>query len=401
MVRLVVYSFATLMDVILSAALFVCMVRMADMGRSAQAVASVMLLWAGVYMVASLMAGHVVSRRNAAWILIASAVFNVLLAAAFLLVPGPRAMYALMAAQGFSTAFFFAPFQVFMKLVDQGRNKGVAHSTGLYTFSWSSGYALGPFVAGYLFQHTGWRACYVFNGFVAALIAVGIYCLKHHAHVAPPPPLAEDAHPANPNDPSAAGALPDLAWMSWVFGGTGCLVMAVIRSIFPSSGAAYAVSKADQGQILFVLAAVQACVGLALSRGRRWMYRPLPILIFGMIGVAGLALFGIARTPGVFYAAAALVGVYSGSFYFYFVFHSLVHPHRSARYVSINEAVVGLMGIVGPLAAGYLADRYRLHTPYRAATVLLAIAILVQTNIHRHRARRAVVRAATSSFPGP
>ncbi len=400
MVRLVVYLCATLMDVILSAALFVCMVRMADMGRSAQAVASIMLLWAGVYMVASLMAGHVVSPRNAAWILIASALFNVMLAAAFLLIPGTRAMYALMAAQGFSTAFFFAPFQVFMKLVDQGRNKAVAHSTGLYTFSWSSGYALGPFVAGYLFQHTGWRACYVFNGFVAALIAVGIYCLKHHTDVAPSPRPAEDDRPAPAADPSAA-ALPDLAWMSWVFGGTGCLVMAVIRSIFPSSGAAYAVSKVDQGRILFVLAAVQACVGLALSRGRRWMYNPVPILIFGTVGVAGLALFGIARTPAVFYAAAALVGIYSGSFYFYFVFHSLVHAHRSARYVSINEAVVGLMGIVGPLAAGHLADRYRLDTPYLTATALLAVAILVQTYIHHHQARRAVVRAATYSFSGP
>lgn len=400
MVRLIVYSFAALMDVILSAALFVCMVRMADMHASAQSVASLMLLWAAIYMVASLAAGHVVTRRNAAWILITAAAANIFLAAAFILIPGRHAMYVLMGVQGFTTAFFFAPFQVFMKLVDQGKNKGVAHSTGLYTFAWSNGYAFGPFVAGYLFEHAGWQACHVFNGFVAATIAIGIYCLKHHADVAPHRPLEGDSA-AHPVESPETAALPNLAWMSWVFGGIGCLVVAVVRSIFPSSGAAYDISKADQGQILFVFAAVQALVGLALIRGGRWMYRPLPILTFGIFGVAGLAVFGLARTPNLFYVGSALLGIYSGSFYFYFVFHSLVHPSKSARYVSINESVVGLVGIIGPLIAGHLADHFQLYTPYFAATAVLAVAILVQAGIHQYHTRHARYAAWYGQAPRP
>jgi predicted MFS family arabinose efflux permease len=405
MVRLTVYSFATLMDVVLSAVLFVCMVRLADMRASAQAVASMMLIWAAVYMVSSLAAGHVVTRRNAAWILIASCAATILLAAGFLAFPERRAMYGLMALQGGTTAFFFAPFQVFMKLVDQGQNKSVAHSTGLYTFSWSMGYAIGPFVAGYLFAHLGWQTCHVFNGIVAAAIAIGVYRLKHHADVQPSSQPGDDqtrGAPATapgpvaiPTADAAPAGMPDLAWMAWVFGGIGCVIVAVIRSIFPSSGAAYNISKPDQGSILCIFSAVQAVVGLSLGRGGHWVYRPLPILGFSLFGITGLALFGIARGPGLFFAAAALVGVYSGSFYFYFVYHSLVHPERSARYVSINESIVGLASIVGPLVGGYVADRFELSTPYLGAMGLLAIGVLVQAAIHRHHTRQAALGPAS------
>ena len=53
-------------------------------------------------------------------------------------------MYFLGVIQGFATAFFFTPFQYFMKLLDANQNKSITHSTGLYTFSWSMGYALRP-----------------------------------------------------------------------------------------------------------------------------------------------------------------------------------------------------------------------------------------------------------------
>jgi MFS family permease len=388
MIRFFVYSFATLMDVILAAVLFVCMVRLADMKASALAVAAIMPVWAVVYMVSSLTAGRLVTPRNAAWILIACCIATVLLAAGFLLLPGVTAMYALMAFQGIATAFFFTPFQVFMKRVDQGRNKGVTHSTGLYTFSWSMGYALGPFIAGYLWQVAGWQACHVFNAIAAAGIAIGVYLLKHHADVAPARP-SDRANASSSADASEDyTTMPDWAWMAWTFSGIGCAIASLIRSLFPSCGAEYAISKPDQGTVFFLLSATQAVTGLCLGRGRTWMYRPKPILAFGLLGLIGLGLFAAARTPGQFYAAAVCFGLYSGSFYFYFVFHSLVHPTRTARYISINETVVGLAAILGPFLGGALADRVNLSAPYLAAMAVLAMALPVQAYIHFRHTRR-------------
>ena len=59
---------------------------------------------------------------------------------------------------------------------------------------------------------------------------------------------------------------PDLAWMAWVFGGIGCMTVAVLRSIFPSTAAAYHIPENQQGTVFFVFCAVQALTGLALSR---------------------------------------------------------------------------------------------------------------------------------------
>jgi len=388
MIRLVIYSFAAAMDVILSSTIFVCMVRLADMKASALAVASLMPVWACAYMTASLVAGRLVTRRNAGWILIGSCAVSAALSAGYVLLPGVKAMYLLGIIQGAATASFFTPFQYFMKLLDASRNKSITRSTGLYTFSWSMGYACGPFIAGFLWQNVSWQSCHVFNGVLAVVMAGGILRLKH---------LAETAPADRINEPSVVDSyadMPDLAWMAWVFSGLGCAIVSLIRSVFPSSAAEYAISKPGQGTALMVLSAVQALVGLGLGRGRWWMYRPLPVILFALCGMAGLALFAVARDTLVFCLAGACFGIYSGAFFFYFVFHSLVHPTRAARYVSVNEAIVGLTSIAGPFIGGALGDRFSLSTPYLAALVVLAVAVQIQALIHR-----AGTRTRPAAFP--
>jgi MFS family permease len=387
MTRLAVYSFATLMDAILSAVLFVCMVRMAEMKASAVAVAALMPVWAVPYTLGSLAAGRLITRQNAGWILIGACGASACLSAGYIASSATVIMYILTALMGVATAFFFTPFQVFMKLVDQHHNKGINRSTGLYTFSWSMGYALGPFMAGCLWEVTGWRGCHVVNGLAALLMVAGIYRLKRFAETAPI--LDETAEPVA--DPYAK--MPDLAWMAWVFSGIGCAIMSVIRSVFPSLAESRAIPKPSQGTVFFILCGVQAAVGLGLGRGRWWMYRPAPILIFGLSGVVGLWLFATASSPGMYYLAAACFGVYSGSYYFYFVFHSLVHPTLGARYISINEAVVGVTSVAGPLLGGAIADRHGLASPYLVMTVFLAGALFLQTAIHWRRNRAPAAEA--------
>ncbi len=380
MTRFAVYSFAALMDVVLSAVLFVCMVRTADMGASARAVAALMSVWAASYMITSLMAGRLVTRRSAAWMLIGSCLATVFVAIAFITIPGRGAMYVLMVVQGVVAAMFFPPFQVFMKYVDQGRNLGVCQSAGVYTCSWSLGFALGPFIAGILWTHAGWQGTHMVNIAICVVMAIGIFLLKHHAHV-DPESVNGDASGGEASA-DAYAAMPDLAWMAWVFGGIGCMMISLIRSVFPSSGEAWSIAKADQGVVMCIMSLVQAMVGLALARSRIWMYRPLPVLGFGLFGIGGLLLFGIAQTSGTFSLAAACFGVYSGSFYFYFVFHSLVHPTRSGRYVALNEAVVGLASILGPTLGGELGDRLGLGAAYMIPMALLGVAIVTQSLIH-------------------
>ena len=115
----------------------------------------------------------------------------------------------------------------------------------------------------------------------AVIMAIGILRLKHLAETVP------DSRIDAPPVVDEYADMPDLAWMAWVFSGLGCAIVSLIRSVFPSSAVEFDISKPGQGTALLILSAVQALVGLGLGRGRWWMYRPLPIVLFGVCGMAG------------------------------------------------------------------------------------------------------------------
>jgi MFS family permease len=399
MTGFLIYLFPALMDMILSAVLFMSTVSAAQKGLSAGTVANLITTWAVVYMTMSLLIGRVVAPHNAAKLIIFSCAMSVALSVSFASNSSIRALYTLVALEGIAMAAFFVPFQVFMKSVGEGRRKTINHSVGLYTFSWSMGYAMGPFLAGLLWQRVGWQGTHLIYAAAAVLVGAMTFVLKHAAHPAGPgsqaiPDVAATARPA-----ADYSRMPDLAWMGWVFSGLGCLAIRLVFGLFPSSAETYHLPEFEQGLTLFVLSAVQAAVGLMLGRYHWWMYRPLPILLAGLIGIAGLCLFATAGSTLAFCLAAMCFGIYSGMFFFYLVFHSLVHPDRSARYVSVNEATVGLMSLAGPFLGGMVADNYALRTSYLLTAGMLAVAVGAQAIIHALYLRSKPL--ASTSVPEP
>jgi len=96
--------------------------------------------------------------------------------------------------------------------------------------------------------------------------------------------------------------------------------------------------------------------------------------LFGACGVLGLLLLGVGTRLPLFYCGAAAYGVFSGAIYFCLVFHSLVHPTRSAHYVAVNEAVVGVANITGPVLGGWAAAAAGSSgVPFLGAAVLVAV----------------------------
>ena len=381
---LLIYLFPVVMDMVLASVSFLATVWAAEKGSSASSVANLLTLWAGTYMVVSLAVGRIVTRRNAAWLIIGTCLATSGLSLLFAICASLKVMYLLMALMGVATAMFFTPFQVFMKVVGEGRRRSIIRSVGLYTLSWSSGYALGPFAAAFLWERVGWMGCHGINAMATLAVAVATGLLKHHATSHPvsatgqteamPAPASEDA--------TEYSNMPDLAWMGWLFSGIGCMAITLIRGLFPCTGVDCRLARIDQGLILCTLSATQALLGFALGWARQWMYRPLPVLAFGVCGVLGLVLIAVARTTSVFYLATFMFGLYSGSFFFYLVFHSLVHSEKSACYVSVNEAIVGLTSMAGPFLGGIVADRYAPGTSYLMVAGIVVMAVVVQTYLH-------------------
>ncbi len=392
MARFLIYIFPAVADVIIAATLFVCSNRLADMNCSSTMVAMVFSSWALVYIISSQLLGRVVTSRNAASLLIASNILFAITAAMFVFATAIWLIYALMAVLAFASAMFFLPFQIFMKAVEPDQHLGVVRSSAIYTFSWSMGSGLGPFIAGFLWQWFSWQWCFVFIGSIGILNAIGIYLLRqqakhHHDEVIGEPNKisASDERDTSVNYHN----LPDLAWLGWVAVAIGCLGWHSVFATLPKVGVKFVISKSQIGTIIAILNLVQALVALGFIHSKKWMYRRASTTFFSIFGVIALAGFAVSTMPFIdgaaifsislrtilLYSCAACYGVFSGSFYFRMVFHSLVHPSKSSRYVAVNESVVGICGLVGPLFAGLLADKYSFSTAPLLA-IFLVIALL-------------------------
>jgi len=376
---------------VIGTVLFIGCVRVAESGGSATAVASVLITSFATYILTCLVLGRVVTPRNAPGIVIGAAALTVINAGAFVLFGDLQIMYLWIVVQALAAACFFVPFQIFMKTVDQSHPAGISRSIALYTFSWSAGLCLGPFVSGYIWEYFGWQWCHGLNALLAATAMVGIILLRHHAN---PQTSFQPAPDPNLHQPFDYSRMPDFAWLGWLCAGIGCLAFYMIFSLFPSTAKFYAIPKATQGTVIALVSGAQALTGLSLIRSRIWMYLVKPVFVFGLAGIVSLLLFGCSTRAWLFCLAAVCFGIYSGSFFFYFVFHSLVHPSRSSRYVSINETIVGICGIVGPLSGGLIADNFGVGAPYYFAAVLVTMAVCFKALVHyKHAARiRSVIQ---------
>jgi MFS family permease len=382
--RLLIYFFPALIDMVAAQFLFVNTMRLVKMGASASASGSVTTIWSVTYLVTCLVIGRLVTPRNAAALMLASCLSLAALAGLGTILPGVMGIYILTALGGGAAALFFPPFQTFMKAVDKGGGKSLSYSTGLYTFAWSAGYAVGPFISGFLMETgaQGWKLAYACGAAGAVVTAVGILHLKHLVHV------EESAVSSPVTQPPPGGVdygrFPDLAWLAWIGAGAGVVFISVIRAVFPSHAVnTLAMGDGRIGTLFFLLSITQALTGIILCRSRIWMYRALPVSVVGGLGMAGILCLAFGASSTLLGIGVILFGVYSGSFFFYLVFHAIAHPVRSAGYVAVNESVVGIGGILGPLIGGGLSDRFGFaFSACACATVLLAITAF-QAVIHR------------------
>lgn len=134
------------------------------------------------------------------------------------------------------------------------------------------------------------------------------------------------------------------------------------------------------------------------------MFRPGPVMGFAVFGLVSLVGFCVSLLPIIdgaevltvplrtlcLYASVACYGVFSGSFFFRLVFYSLVHPHRSAKYVAVNEMVVGICGVAGPVIAGALADKFGFAAFPAILTAVIAGAATLQFIALKRLAGRSV-----------
>lgn len=366
MIKLLSYLFPILVNFVCGGVFFITALRCSQASAPGWVVGATLSTWSLVYSVVSFIAGKITTVRNSVVLISAGGLMITAASAGFLLFPGVYSQFIWIALTGVAAATYCTSFQVFAKSIEQNQNTGVVRATALYTASWSLGMATGPFVFGLLPVNLS----FVINAVLGLVIAGGIVAVSKTVK------RRENTADEQGSCLPETGGMPDCVWVGWIIGGVGTIAIFVIRCLVPYRANLLAFSRAEAGLVLAAVSFVQAFTALALIKVKTMMYKPLPVVLAGSCGIISLLLFGFSGSLPAFAVAAVLFGMYSGYFYFMFVYHSLISPVNSTRYVAINEIIVGIMGTVGPFAGGLLTTPSTSGTAFPVMAVLCGLSVI-------------------------
>lgn len=373
-----IYLFPLIMDIVVGGILFIAAYRFSEAKVAGWLVGSTMAVWAVIYTLLAFASGYWVKPEKSHKVLIGSSCAMALVSLGALVFNGLYTQFLWLILTGACGALFFSPFQMYMKRYIPDGKAGIVHSTALYTGSWSLGFALGPVLFGLLTMKSAYFTCMG----LALAMTLGFILLE----MFPQRPCTGSVNTL-PQKGVDYSRFPDMVWMGYLVGGVGCVVIAFVRTMGPFRGvAALHLSKEEMGLVIAAVSFMQSLTGYLLYFSREWMYRKLPGILLNGCGMAALLCFAFGNNFLFFLIAALLFGIYSGSFFFFFVFHSLVHPTKSARYVAGNETIVGATGVVGPLLGGAFITPASSHWVFIVGALFVLIALVGQ-QIMLHRAK--------------
>lgn len=374
-----IYLFPLIMDIVVGGILFIAAYRFSEANVAGWLVGATMAVWAVIYTLLAFASGYWVKPEKSHKVLIGSSCVMALVSLGALVFDGLYTQFLWLILTGACGAMFFSPFQMYMKRFIPDGKSGIVHSTALYTGSWSLGFALGPVLFGLLTMKAAYQTCvYLSLAMVLGFILLEIFYRKDRSTAAETQVQSQDADYSR---------FPDMVWMGYLVGGVGCVVIAFVRTMGPFRGVQVLnLSKEEMGLVIAAVSFMQSMTGYLLYFSREWMYRKLPGFLLNCCGMAALLCFAFGNNFVSFLTAALLCGIYSGSFFFFFVFHSLVHPTKSARYVAGNETIVGATGVIGPLLGGAFITPASSHWVFIVGAVFVLIALAGQ-QIMLHRAK--------------
>lgn len=396
--KLVFALYAMAMNIVAGSTFLIGAQRFAASGNNAVQGALTLAIWSGTYSIGSLIIGRFMPARLAETFCRLGTGITAAAALGFVVVPQLNMQYFWIFLVGVGFAFYCTPYQVLIREFEAGVRHGIARAVALYSFSWSFGVATGPFLVGMLwsrYPECGWQIACGINAVLALAITFSIRPLRRKVLAQPKTSPATagmdaDLRLADPALPPPAAARPDLAWLGWTMLLVGLGGITLIRTLFPYKADALKISIADLGGITATVYFVHAGISLLLIRSRKWMYQVTWPVLFTLLGVAAMLLFGRGTAVASFYLGAVLMGLFSGMFSFCMCYFSQVHPTRSALYVSINELMTGIAGVLLPLLGGFLGNRIGFNAPFLGMAGLAAVLVLIEIYAYcRPRQRQA------------
>ena len=373
--KILIYLFPMVMDIIVGGILFIAAYRFSQANVAGWLVGATMAVWAVIYTLLSFACGYLVKPEKAHRVLTGASIGIALVAAGLWIFDGLYTQFLWLVLTGSCGALFFSPFQMYMKRYLPDGEAGIVRSTALYTGSWSLGFAMGPILFGLLSTSAALICCITAGLLMAGGFLLMEFCFGRRRCAACCCEVKKEVQ----CDGMDYSRFPDMVWMGYLIGGVGSIVIAFVRTMGPFRGVqTLGLSREEMGLVIAGVSFMQSVSGFLFYFSRDWMYRKIPGIFLNACGIIALLGFALSSSFAGFMASALLFGIYSGAFFFFFVFHSLVHPTKSARYVAGNETIVGATGIIGPLLGGAFITPASSHWIFIVGAALVAAALAGQ-----------------------
>jgi len=273
-----------------------------------------------------------------------------------------------------------------------------ARNMSWFNLSWSSGAALGPLLAGPLYD-----ADYRLPFAGMALFATIAWCLVRSM------PLEKDHFGEATTELLEARAGHDRAaeiylHAAWV----GVLVFnalaGVLRMVFPKrvddlvdSGGLHWLFETTPSALLsnnaatifsvlmFANSAATALAFAFMGRTQFWKHRYIWIVLPQLLCTVAFLATGVTHSVIVMFFCIAAVGWGLGMCFFQSTYYNMANPALKHRRASINEGMVGSGALIGSGAFGYVTSAYGMSAAFICTPVFVVAAVLTGFALYRRR----------------
>lgn len=355
-----------------------------EYGASATMVGAFAALWSAAYLAGCVLLRPLAKRIPAPVSMAAMNIAAAALLAAQFAVPGLGSSFVAFGLYGFSCALFWPRIMGWLARGVEGRALG--RSSGAFSFSWSVGGVISPYVSGLLTERSLRLPVYVG---ACVFLATGAFILASRRIA--PTPGSEGVSPAgSPMGGSERSARIDrstpLRYPAWIGVFLVYAFVAVFLNIFPLY-AKYelGLSESTIGLVLLARSASTAFFFWLFGRMSYWHFKPVLIpLALACALLLDLA-FAIVRGPWGIALCLALSGAAMADIYGKSIFYGASGaPDRDKR-MTIHEALLSAGQVFGSLAGGAIYQGYSWSAVFVGIGALMAVGVVLQTALIRRR----------------
>jgi MFS family permease len=214
---------------------------------------------------------------------------------------------------------------------------------GLYNVVWAFTAAVSFFIAGALFRITP-------DAILVAAVAAHVLMLANLLRPASRQPQTGGARASHRGDAVPRALKTRFIRLSWLGNGVGYVMQGGLMATAPAVGDRLGLPASSTIWLICTFFAARGVAFIALWKWTRWHYRLRWVALALVAGPAALAgVFFLPWTAAVF-PMLVVFGASIGLCYYASIYYSLDFGEEKGEHGGAHEAIIGLGGLIGPLA---------------------------------------------------